>query len=358
MRETKKPKIPAFAAMTWHFAAWSTLSVALALPAHADVPMAGTLVASTACPALQSIKKNTDPGSITLTPGQSYTIVSANNTPASHYMVIVPGANPERRWVAINCGAVQGQTGAASTAPAQTARASLAPAPTPLTAAKPSGSVAPTHFVLSISWEPGFCAGHDSKTECAAETPTSFDATHFTLHGLWPDPREYCGVASADIAADKAGHWDALPAVDLTDATRAHLSEAMPGTQSLLERHEWLKHGTCTGATADAYFGRALTFLDAVNASPIRMLVAGNVGRDVSLNDLRSAFDQAFGKGAGQRIRLSCPRQNGERLITEITVGLEGDVMGSADLPTLIAAASPTNGGCDRGTVAAAAGGQ
>ena len=354
MRDFMKTKIPAFAGITWCILA----SLMLGAPtARADVAMSGLFTASSACPALQSIKKNTDPGNVALTPGQGYTIVSANNTPASHYMVIVPGAEPERRWVAIGCGAVQGQTGAASTAPAQAAPASPAPT-TPVTTAKSSRSGAPTHFVLSISWEPGFCAGHDGKTECAAETPTSFDASHFTLHGLWPDPREYCGVASADITADKAGRWDALPAVDLSAATRTHLAEAMPGTQSLLERHEWLKHGTCTGATADAYFRRALSFLDAVNASPVRALVAGNVGRDVSLTDLRTTFDQAFGSGAGQRIRLSCPRQNGDRLITEITVGLQGDVMGSADLPTLIAAAGPTNGGCDRGTVAATTGGQ
>ena len=72
------------------------------------------------------------------------------------------------------------------------------------------GSGVPTHYVLSLSWEPGFCAGHGDKPECAAETATGFDASHFTLHGLWPDPNEYCGVAASDISADKAGDWNAL----------------------------------------------------------------------------------------------------------------------------------------------------
>ncbi len=111
------------------------LAAASISSAHADVPMSGTFVATTACPALQSIRKNTDPGNITLTPQQGYAIVSANNTPASHYMVIVPGAEPERRWVAINCGTLGGS-------PATTASPSIqiipAPTPTPVTTAKPS----------------------------------------------------------------------------------------------------------------------------------------------------------------------------------------------------------------------------
>ena len=220
------------------------------------------------------------------------------------------------------------------------------------------GSGVPTHYVLSLSWEPGFCAGHGDKPECAAETATGFDASHFTLHGLWPDPNEYCGVAASDISADKAGDWNALPAVALSPATASRLAQAMPGTQSHLERHEWLKHGTCAGATADVYFGRAIDFLDAVNASPIRALVVGHIGHDLTLDELQQAFDSGFGPDAGKRIRVSCPRVGGQRDITEITVGLDGDVIGAAGLPALIAAARPTNGGCDRGTVVAAGSGQ
>ena len=38
--------------------------------------------------------------------------------------------------------------------------------------------------ILSLSWEPAFCEGHANKRECASATPSGFDATHFTLHGL------------------------------------------------------------------------------------------------------------------------------------------------------------------------------
>jgi ribonuclease T2 len=219
-------------------------------------------------------------------------------------------------------------------------------------AGRKAGVATPTHYVLSLSWEPGFCAAHEDKPECRAETPASFAASHFTLHGLWPDPNEYCGADAADIGADKADRWQNLPAVPLSTATHAHLAEAMPGTRSLLERHEWIKHGTCSGLSADAYFSRALAFVDAVNASPVEALLADSVGGTITLADLRDAFDQAFGPGAGQRIRVSCPRQNGTRTLTELTIGLEGDIS-TAPLPRLIAAARPTNGGCDRAAVPA-----
>lgn len=314
------------------------------LPARADAPASGTFTAASACPAPTSIKKGTNPGDVALTPQQGYTVVSANNTPATHYLVIVPGAQPERRWVAIDCGTLSADGAAASAAPPR-------PAPAGPPNRAPKGN--PTHYVLSLSWEPGFCAGHRGKAECAAETPGGFDASHFTLHGLWPDPREYCGAPAQAIAADKADDWNALPDVALSTANRAHLNQVMPGAQSLLERHEWIKHGTCSGADADAYFGRALGLIDAINASPVQALFAGSVGRKLALNQIRAAFDRGFGAGAGQRIRVSCSRGEGGRRITEITIGLDGDVMGDTALPALIMAARPTNGGCDAGLVTA-----
>jgi ribonuclease T2 len=320
---------------------------ALSLPAAADVPMTGNFVAGKACPAEQSFNRHTNPGDVRLAPNQSYALISANRTPASHYLLIVPGASPERRWVAIDCGTVGG-AGTAATSPA-----SPATAPLPDRPAKTASARLPSHYVLALSWEPAFCAGHGDKPECSVAARRT-SATRLSLHGLWPDPNEYCGVAARDIAADKAGRWNALPAVALDAATRTRLAQRMPGTQSLLERHEWLKHGTCSGVDASTYFGRALDFLAAVDASPVQALLAANIGKSLSRSAIQGAFDRGFGRGAGDRIRLSCPRQNGQRQITEITIGLQGDVMGAAPLPALIAAAGPTNGGCDVGNLVAA----
>jgi len=306
------------------------------LPARAQVAMTGTFTANRACPATTSIHDARDDGT-EVAPRQSYTLAGANRTPPTHYLIVIPGAEPTKRWVAIGCGTLGN---------------GMAPAPT-TAGARPSKSLSPSHFVLAISWEPGFCALNGRKPECRAETPASFGASHFSLHGLWPDPNEYCGASRAQQQADKDGDWRRLPIPRLSAATRARLAQGMPGTQSGLERHEWLKHGTCAGVEADAYFGRELDFLAAINASPVQQLFATAAGRQLRLDDIRAAFDKGFGAGAGQRIRLACERQGSNRLITEITVGLYGDVMGGADLPALISASNPTNGGCDRGLVAA-----
>src|SRR5262249_30793476 len=127
-------------------------------------------------------------------------------------------------------------------------------------------------YILSLSWEPAFCQTHSTKAECSGETATSVDATHFSLHGLWPEPfkNQYCNVDTAMIDSDKHSSWQSLPAVNLAKDVRARLDAAMPGTRSQLERHEWIRHGTCYGADQNTYFGDALAMLDAVNASPVQ----------------------------------------------------------------------------------------
>lgn len=76
----------------------------------------------------------------------------------------------------------------------------------------------------------------------------------------------------------------------------------MPGTQSFLDRHEWIKHGTCySGSDADAYFREAVSLIDEVNRSAVQALVAANVGQEITASAVRHAFDVAFGAGAGDR---------------------------------------------------------
>jgi ribonuclease T2 len=218
----------------------------------------------------------------------------------------------------------------------------------------------PTDFyILALSWEPAFCQDHADKPECRSATASRFDARHLALHGLWPEPRDnvYCAVEDTRRQSDESGRWSDLPAPDLTPATRRRLAVAMPGSQSLLERHEWLKHGSCFPATAEAYFGRALDFLDAVNGSAVGDLVAARAGRQVTAAELRQAFDRAFVAGAGLRVKISCAGDGDRRRITELTLGLRGDVAGDVPLAALLLASRPTGPGCPGGWLVAAPGG-
>lgn len=302
-------------------------------PVLAQTKLSGTFTASKACPALQSIKKTTNPGNVTTTAGTSYKLIGANKQPATYYWIVVPGATPDYRWVAADCGTTDTSS---SAAPAAT-----------------TGGTGTPQYVLAISWEPAFCEGMSDKAECKAETTTSFEATNFALHGLWPQPRsnQYCGVSAADKASDDAHNWAALPEVTLPAETRAALDKIMPGTQSDLERHEWITHGTCYGADPDAYFQAAIALVEAINASPVRDLFAMHIGQSLTLADIRGAFDQDFGEGTGDRVRVACETDGKRRLVEELTIGLSGTVGHFEDMGALILAAPPTSGGCPGGIV-------
>lgn len=125
----------------------------------------------------------------------------------------------------------------------------------------------------------------------------------------------------------------------------------MPGSRSFLHRHEWIKHGTCYSAKPDRYYRDSLKLMEAINASAVRDLFAENIGRKLTNQQIRQAFDEAFGRGAGQKIRVSCKRDGGRGLIVEITIGLDGAIAGESDIAKLIAASPPTEPGCPAGIV-------
>lgn len=319
--------------------------------AQADEPMKGTFTAHQACSALLSIRKQTNPGDVKLTPEQNYRLLSANKPDPTYYRVEVDGAQPAERWVPVGCGDVKSADG--TTVPPAPASPSQ-PAPGKQGNNAPSGGGSGASYVFAISWQAAFCEGLPSKTECKTQTPERYDATHFTLHGLWPQPRgnAYCGVPQQDVEADKAHRWEDLPEPQLEAATRTALDQAMPGTASLLERHEWVEHGSCFfEKSADAYFRREVALIGQINASPVQKLFADNIGKEVETSDIRQAFDQAFGAGAGDRVRVACKRDGDRRIIVELTIGLRGEVTDNASLATLIAGASPTDQGCKSGIV-------
>jgi len=311
------------------------------LPAAAQVPMSGTFTANQACPALLSIRQQTNPGDVSVQPGQAYRIVGRNKEDASYYLVAIDGAQPPRRWVPVGCGQTDGAT---------------VPSVTPAAASAAQGGRRATH-VLALGWEPAFCQQHRDKAECVRETGQSFEATHLSLHGLWPQPRgrAYCGVDRTLAQADRAHDWGSLPEPDITSATRQRLSAVMPGTQSGLQRHEWVVHGTCYGTNADIYFNRAASLAEQVNASPVRDLFVRRIGTAVSADEIRGAFDQAFGPGSGARVGVSCPGRGQVRTIGEIVISLAGDVSGTAPLADLIRAATPVPPGCPSGLIESAA---
>jgi ribonuclease T2 len=302
----------------------------LAAPAaepHAFAPLSGCFVADAGCPARPSIRRESNPGNVATEIGKSYPLLGANRAHSpSHFQIRIPGAGPDDRWVATSCG--HRVESCAET---------------------PGRPRAAADYVLAASWQPAFCERHRSKPECRSQTAERFDSSHLALHGLWPQPesKAWCGVSPGLRSSDRRGQWRDLPPLQLSPDTRARLEVVMPGTQSDLDRHEWLRHGTCSHARPDAYFAAALALMDQLDTGPVQALLAAHIGAELSADEIRGAFDEAFGAGAGQRVELECA--NG--MITELRLHLRGRIGPTAKLAHLLAAAPPAPAGCKGGRV-------
>lgn len=93
-------------------------------------------------------------------------------------------------------------------------------------------------YVLSLSWSPSYCEAEGEQAngqQCRAGRPYAF-----VVHGLWPQyERGYpqdCQTNDRDVSGDKLrGLYDLMPSAGLI-------------------RHQWRKHGTCSGLSQDDYF--------------------------------------------------------------------------------------------------------
>ena len=94
------------------------------------------------------------------------------------------------------------------------------------------------YYVLSLSWSPTWCA-----LDGDARDADQCDARHdhgWVLHGLWP---QYHRGWPSDCPTSKRP-----PSRAMIDGMRDIMGS--PG----LARHQWTKHGTCTGLSAADYF--------------------------------------------------------------------------------------------------------
>jgi len=190
----------------------------------------------------------------------------------------------------------------------------------------------PRDFTLALSWQPAFCQMRDRDAACEDLAPGQWASTHFALHGLWPNvDRNDDGRLNADDnyclpAGERAKAmdmpWRSLPAPNLDNATRDRLAMVMPGSAGLLERHQWAKHGSCSGFDATRYFAAAIARTEDFADTELSRFVAAQAGQEVSRHALIDSFELDFGKGSGRALRLICARPNGTPILSEIRLAL------------------------------------
>lgn len=319
-----------------------SFAILLSTNSYAEVKLSGYFVAKSECPAYQSIRKKTNPSNVNTTINQAYKLLAKNKKEGTHYLIEVDNV-PKQRWVNITCGEQVASLDGGTIV-----------TPVPSKDVTPPPTNAKT-YILAVSWQPSFCESHPTKTECKSQTKDRFDASHFTLHGLWPQPRSnvYCNVDEKSISNDQGKRWGKLSALDLTDQTRSDLNRVMPGSQSNLHRHEWIKHGTCYSQLAEDYYHDSIQLINALNGSTVRDLFADNVGKEITSTQISQAFNASFGAGASDKIKISCKKDGRRQLISEITIGLQAPSDSDALVfnDALLAAPNANNTGCNRGIV-------
>lgn len=128
------------------------------------------------------------------------------------------------------------------------------------------------YYVLSLSWEPAYCAKAAEKGEADPDQCASDRKLGFAVHGLWPQYKD--GGYPAGCSRDRV-------------VPKAVIDQTMPIMPSVgLMVYEWQKHGTCSGLPVTDYFARLraayakVTIPDAVKTpSPTLAVPATQVER-------------------------------------------------------------------------------
>ena len=298
-------------------------------------------LASDSCEAFQSFRKKTNPEGVHLESGRFYKILEKNKRKTA-YRVRVEGIKRSARWVSESCG---------ESLSVCSLNDSKAKSPFFKTKKNKSKKRAKQpEYLLALTWQPSFCETHSRKKECRTQTKNRFDATHWSLHGLWPQPRSnaYCGVNYMDKGIDRNKQWHLLAPVKLSQKTATELAFVMPAVASNLQRHEWIKHGTCYGSNAEDYYSDAISLTNQVNESIVGKLFNRGVGKRVSLKQVRQHFDKAFGKGAGSKVDMRCDRKG---RVSELWINLKGEVEDDTTISSLLKNAIRAGSTCDIGLI-------
>ena len=296
------------------------------------------------CPAFQSFRKKTNPGNVTVKEGNSYSIIQKSKK-GTHYRIRIEGIERQERWIESRCGIKTNQCGAPN---------SRKKVVKPVTSKSKNKTARSGQYLLALSWVPTFCEARPNKKECKSLVENRYDATHLSLHGLWPQPRAnaYCGVSDTDKGIDRNKRWHLLEPLKLSHETIKKLAFVMPGYASNLHRHEWIKHGTCYGTDVDTYYQHSIELTQKINQSDVGRLLAKNIGKKVSLKQIRKSFDNSFGKGAGKKVDLRCDRKG---RISELWINLTGVVTDKMatdlDVSKLMVSAIDAGSTCFKGYV-------
>ncbi len=298
---------------------------------HASAEVLGRFTAQQACEAYVSKKKQTNPDNTTLTAGQSYDLLETNKAKSPSWLRIdMLEARPSFRWVSIRCGEM-------------TMDSQFLVDKSPSTSECRTPGLADS-YKLAVSWQPAFCESFRRKAECRIDEVGAYQASHFTLHGLWPNKSRcginynYCGDQKSQAKKRNFCQHDAL---SLDKKLRDRLAVVMPSVAAgtCLQRHQWYKHGTCqVDWNVNQYFAIAVKLTQQFNHPDLVMFMKKNTGKTVKESVFYAQVDRVFGEDAHQRLRLGCDKQG--RLV-DVYINLPKNIDTDASFGQLVQQARP-----------------
>ncbi|GAK51042.1 ribonuclease, T2 family [Candidatus Moduliflexus flocculans] len=101
-------------------------------------------------------------------------------------------------------------------------------------------------YVLALSWSPTYCDDNGANDPQQCGIGKRFG---FVLHGLWPQYEK--------------GYPSECSSTQMPDKVTAEFPGLYPNDK--LYRHEWEKHGTCSGLTPKQYLALSKTLKESVN---------------------------------------------------------------------------------------------
>lgn len=146
------------------------------------------------------------------------------------------------------------------------------------------------YYLLALSLAPAFCENSIGNRrvphQCRDFDLVDFQRQPLTLHGLWPNKRKGRHPFYCNGERDRGGMCDQTRVL-LPQSLSEKLSAVMPGTADCLDRHEWSKHGSCSGLSMVDYFNESIKLVERVNQA-IGAALADHAGREVGLDILRA----------------------------------------------------------------------
>jgi ribonuclease T2 len=161
-------------------------------------------------------------------------------------------------------------------------------------------------YVLSLSWSPSFCAANAERPFYRSDPQCGARPFSFVVHGMWPQYErgfpEFCQV----------------PSPRLNRNIVSSMLDLMPSPRLIF--HEWDRHGTCSGLSANAFFDTVRKARAVVKIPPQYVDLRSPL--TVTPDDVEDAFIKANPGLTREGIAVTC----GGRRLDEVRICLSRDL--------------------------------